>query len=89
MRSAQCTQASSWLGVSVWCGGYCGLGGSKCVWYGTVITATGHIRGCGAYGDRHDTLPPGIQVYQQETAKYGTAGYKAYQAPLHTLSPPN
>ena len=59
------------------------------VWYGTVITATGHIRGCGAYGDRHDTLPPGIQVYQQGTAKYGTAGYKAYQAPLHTLSPPN
>ena len=51
-------------------GGYCGLGGSKCVWYGTVITATGHIRGCGAYGDRHDTLPPGIQVYQQGTAKY-------------------
>ena len=45
-------------------GGYCGLGGSKCVWYGTVITATGHIRGCGAYGDRHDTLPPGIEVYQ-------------------------
>lgn len=35
------------------------------MWYGTVITATGHIRGCGAYGDRHDTLPPGIQVYQQ------------------------
>ena len=87
MSTAQCTQVSS-CSVSL-CGGYCGLGGSKCVWYGTVITATGHIRGCGAYGDRHDTLPPGIQVYQQGTAKYGTAGYKAYQAPLHTLSPPN
>ena len=69
-------------------GGYCGLGGSKCVWYGTVITATGHIRGCGAYGDRHDTLPPGIQVYQyqQGTAKYGTVGYKAYQAPRTAYS---